>query len=70
MALSWRPRGRPGGDSGPHRMLATAAAEATPAARPSDQPLARDNLTMYDAAYVALAERLDVVLLTADPRLT
>jgi hypothetical protein len=51
-------------------MLATAAAEATPAARPSDQPLARDNLTMYDAAYVALAERLDVVLLTADPRLT
>ena len=24
---------------------------------------------MYDAAYVALAERLDVVLLTADPRL-
>jgi predicted nucleic acid-binding protein len=26
-------------------------------------------LNMYDAAYVALAERLDVVLLTAGPRL-
>lgn len=29
----------------------------------------RDNLTAYDAAYVALAEVLDVVLLTADARL-
>lgn len=29
----------------------------------------RQNLTVYDAAYVALAEVLDVVLLTADPRL-
>lgn len=27
------------------------------------------NLTVYDAAYVALAERLDVTLLTADARL-
>ena len=26
----------------------------------------RDNLTAYDASYVALAERLDTVLLTAD----
>ena len=29
----------------------------------------RDNLTVYDATYVALAELLDVVLLTADARL-
>lgn len=29
----------------------------------------RDNLTMYDAAYVALAESLDVTLVTADARL-
>ncbi len=30
----------------------------------------RENLTVYDAAYVALAELLDVALLTADARLT
>jgi predicted nucleic acid-binding protein len=30
----------------------------------------RDNLTLYDAAYVALAEALESVLLTADRRLT
>jgi predicted nucleic acid-binding protein len=29
----------------------------------------RSNLTIYDAAYVALAEALDIVLLTADRRL-
>lgn len=29
----------------------------------------RENLTVYDAAYVALAELLDVVLVTADARL-
>jgi len=29
----------------------------------------RDNLTVYDAAYVALAEALDAPLLTADARL-
>lgn len=29
----------------------------------------RDNMTMYDACYVALAEALDVVLVTADQRL-
>lgn len=29
----------------------------------------RENLTVYDAAYIALAELLDVVLLTADSRL-
>ena len=30
----------------------------------------RDNVTVYDAAYVALAEMLDATLLTADERLT
>jgi len=30
----------------------------------------RDNLTVYDAAYVAVAEALDVPLLTADARLS
>ena len=30
----------------------------------------RDNLSAYDAAYVALAEALDAPLLTADARLT
>ena len=30
----------------------------------------RHNITIYDAAYVALAELLDVVLLTSDVRLT
>lgn len=30
----------------------------------------RQNLTVYDAAYVALAEALDAVLLTADVRLS
>jgi predicted nucleic acid-binding protein len=30
----------------------------------------RDNLTIYDAAYVALAEALDAPLLTADRKLT
>lgn len=29
----------------------------------------RDNVTAYDAVYVALAERLDCVLVTADQRL-
>jgi len=31
--------------------------------------LLRDNLTAYDAAYVALAELLDAPLLTCDTRL-
>jgi predicted nucleic acid-binding protein len=30
----------------------------------------RDNLTTYDAAYVALAEQLDVTLVTSDLRLS
>ncbi len=46
-----------------------------PMARVSHRPLLRrcwelrDNLTVYDAAYVALAESLDATLVTADARL-
>lgn len=48
---------------------------AMPLQRASHRPLLgrcwelRDNLTVYDAAYVALAEALRVVLLTGDERL-
>lgn len=46
-----------------------------PLRRDSHRPLLprcwelRENLTIYDAAYVALAELLNVILLTADARL-
>lgn len=58
---------------------ATAAVEdlvAFPLRRVANRPLLhrcwelRGNLTPYDAAYVALAERLDATLLTADRRVT
>lgn len=48
---------------------------ALPMRRAPHQPLLarcwelRENLTVYDAAYIALAELLDVALLTADARL-
>ena len=48
---------------------------ALPAARWAEDPLLpriwelRDNLTIYDATYVALAEVLDATLLTADAKL-
>ncbi len=48
---------------------------AMPARRVSHRPLLnrcwdlRDNLTIYDAVYVALAEAMDAVLLTADQML-
>ena len=42
----------------PHRQLLTRCWEL------------RENLTTYDAAYVALAELLDVVLVTGDKRLS
>ena len=63
-------------------VLATARAEqalldlvAAALVRSSHRPLVprcwelRDNVTAYDAVYVALAEALGVVLLTSDPRL-
>jgi predicted nucleic acid-binding protein len=54
--------------------LALSDLEDLPMERAPHRPLLarvwelRDNLTAYDAAYVALAEALDVTLLTADER--
>ena len=61
----------------PERRASQALADlgAAPLARARHGPLMarlwelRDNLTPYDAAYVALAEILDTVLVTADKRL-
>ena len=59
----------PAGRAGPGRPGSPSA----PAG--SDRPLLarcwelRDNLTIYDASYVALAEAMDVTLLTGDGRL-
>ncbi len=55
--------------------LALADLVELPLRRVSHRPLLgrcwelRENLTVYDAAYVALAELLDAVLVTADARL-
>ncbi|VAZ77075.1 type II toxin-antitoxin system VapC family toxin [Mycobacterium persicum] len=62
----------------PARRAASAVADLTdlPLRQSSHQPLLhrvwelRHVLTTYDAAYVALAEALDVVLVTADARLS
>jgi predicted nucleic acid-binding protein len=58
-----------------HGELALAELRALPLQRAAHLPLLpriwelRDNVSAYDAAYVALAETLDVELLTADARL-
>ncbi len=64
------------GATAPRRaQLALADLAAAPVARAPHQPLLarcwelRDNLTIYDATYVALAEALGVDLLTGDVRL-
>lgn len=55
--------------------LALTDLAALPLARATHRPLIarcwelRDNLTIYDAAYVALAEALETTLLTGDRRL-
>jgi predicted nucleic acid-binding protein len=55
--------------------LALADLDAMPLRRAAHRPLLsrcwelRDNVTIYDASYVALAEALDATLLTADRRL-
>jgi predicted nucleic acid-binding protein len=55
--------------------LALADLSAIPLQRASHRPLLarcwelRDSLTIYDASYVALAEALNVLLLTGDRRL-
>jgi predicted nucleic acid-binding protein len=57
-------------------VLALADLASLPLQRASHVPLLircwqlRENLTVYDAAYVALAEALDCTLLTGDRRLT
>ncbi len=71
----WRGLAR-GGKLDPRRArLALDDLQAMPIQRVDHTPLVercwelRDNLTVYDAAYVALAEALQVTLLTADTRL-
>lgn len=65
-----------GGQLDPRRArLALADLVELPLRRTPHRPLLarcwqlRENLTVYDAAYAALAEALDVVLLTVDARL-
>jgi predicted nucleic acid-binding protein len=66
-----------GGRIPPRRAeLAMSDLEALPLRRVSHRALLprcwslRENLTIYDASYVALAEQLDTVLVTADVRLS
>jgi predicted nucleic acid-binding protein len=71
----WRRQVRDGAMDARRAALALADLAALPLARAPHRPLLvrcwelRDNLTIYDASYVALAEALDVTLLTADGRL-
>jgi predicted nucleic acid-binding protein len=66
---------RSGGVPERRARLALTDLEDLPVERAPARPLLprcwelRDNLTFYDAAYVALAELLDIALLTADARL-
>ncbi len=75
VASVWRGLAR-GGHLDPRRAsLAFDDLTALPLHRADHAPLLgrcwelRDNLTVYDAAYVALAEALDATLLTGDHRL-
>ena len=76
VASVWRGalRGRHMTDDRAHQALADLS--ALPLARAPHAPLIRriwelrDNISVYDAAYVALAEALDVPVLTADRKLT
>jgi predicted nucleic acid-binding protein len=71
----WRRQVRNGAMDSRRAALALADLAALPLRRAPHRPLVarcwelRDNLTIYDASYVALAEVLDVTLLTADGRL-
>jgi predicted nucleic acid-binding protein len=72
VASVWRRAARSGRLDGRRAALALADLAAVPLARAPHLPLIgriwdlRANLTSYDAAYVALAEMLDAVLVTAD----
>jgi predicted nucleic acid-binding protein len=71
----WRRQVAAGGMDARRTTLALADLAALPLQRAPHRPLLarcwelRDNLTIYDACYVAVAEALDVILLTADGRL-
>ena len=72
----WRRQVRAGAVDARRAALALADLAALPLRRAAHRPLLarcwelRDNLTVYDASYVALAEALDVTLLTGDGRLS
>jgi predicted nucleic acid-binding protein len=74
VASVWRRAARAGRLEGRRARQALGDLAALPIARIPHQPLMRrvwelrDNLTPYDAAYVALAEALNAPLLTADRR--
>lgn len=71
----WRRAARAGRLEGKRAQQALADLAALPLARAPHQPLVdriwelRQNPTPYDAAYIALAEALEIALLTADRRL-
>jgi predicted nucleic acid-binding protein len=71
----WRRQMRDGAMDARRAALALADLAALPLRRAPHRPLLarcwelRDNLTVYDASYVALAEALGVTLLTGDRRL-
>jgi predicted nucleic acid-binding protein len=71
----WRRQVREGAVDARRAALALADLVALPLRRAAHRPLLarcwelRDNMTAYDASYVALAEALDVTLLTGDGRL-
>lgn len=76
VASAWRRAVRRGRLLAPRAEQALADLAELPIARAPHRPLMRriwelrDNLTAYDAAYVALAEALDWPLLTADEPLS
>jgi predicted nucleic acid-binding protein len=71
----WRRQIHDGAMDARRAALALADLAALPLRRAAHQALLarcwelRDNLTIYDASYVALAEALEVTLLTGDGRL-
>ncbi len=75
VASAWRRAARAGRLGERRTQQALADLAALPLSRAPHAPLMeriwelRDNLTPYDAAYVALAEALEASLLTADRRL-
>lgn len=75
VASMWRRQVREGAMDTRRAALAMADLIALPLRRTPHRPLLarcwelRSNLTIYDASYVALAEGLDVTLLTGDQRL-